>query len=89
MSPTVLLGLLLALIGAQITWLATPRRLGFPLVLGLAVAGMVVAEVAAPRLGAGGPALGAVHPLADIIGIALAEAIGTLVGWPRAPRRAA
>lgn len=89
MSPTLLLGLVLALVGAQATRVAAPRRFGYPVVLGLALAGVLVAELMAQWLHTGGPALGALHPLADTAGIIVAEVAGAVLHGPGEPRRAA
>jgi hypothetical protein len=82
LSPTLLLGAVLALVGAQVTRVAVPRRLGYPTVLGLAVAGVLLAELASQWAHAGGPALGALHPLADLAGIALLEGARALLHGP-------
>ncbi|MGO8686204.1 MAG: hypothetical protein ACLQT7_03325 [Candidatus Dormibacteria bacterium] len=86
MSPGLLLGLLFALIGAQVTRLVAPRRLGYPIALLLAAVGVVAGELAAAALHAGGPALGPVHPLADILGMAVMEVIGVTFRVPGARR---
>ena len=86
MSPGILLGVLLALIGAQVTRLVWPRRLGYLAALGLAVAGVVAGELAALELHGGGPPLGPLHPLADAAGIAVLEVVGALLRSPRRPR---
>jgi hypothetical protein len=82
MSPGVLLGVLFALIGAQLTRLVWPRRLGYLATLALAVAGVVAGELAALELHGGGPPLGPLHPLADAAGIAVLEVAGALLRSP-------
>jgi hypothetical protein len=83
-SPGIVLGVLLALIGAQITRLVWPRRLGYVAVLALAAVGVVGGELVALELHGGGPALGPLHPLADAAGIALLEIAGAVLRSPRA-----
>ena len=85
MSPGLLLGVLFALIGAQVTRLVAPRRLGYPVALALAAAGVVAGELAALGLHAGGPPLGPLHPLADALGIAVLEVVGATLSGPPAP----
>jgi len=89
MSPTLLLAAVLALIGAQVTRLAVPRRFGYAVALGLAVVGIVAAELVAHWWQAAGPALGPLHPLADLVGIAALEVIGAVVHGPGRARGAA
>jgi hypothetical protein len=83
MSPGILLGVVFALIGAQLTRLLWPRRLGYLAALALAVAGVVGGELVALELHAGGPPLGPLHPLADATGIAVLEVVGALLRAPR------
>jgi hypothetical protein len=86
MSPGILLGVLFALIGAQVARLVWPHRLGYLVALGLAVAGVVGAELVALELHGGGPPLGPLHPLADAGGIAVLEVVGALLRAPRSRR---
>ena len=79
MSPGLLIGVLFALIGAQVARLVAPRRLAYPVALALAAAGVVGGELAALGLHAGGPPLGPLHPLADAAGMAILEVAGALV----------
>jgi Co/Zn/Cd efflux system component len=78
-SPGLLLGILFALIGAQVTRVVVPRRLGYPVALALAAAGVVAGELVALSLHAGGPSLGPLHPLADAVGMVVLEVAGALV----------
>ena len=89
MSPALLVGLLLVLIGAQAAHAASPRRFGYPLALALAAIGVVAGELVALGLHGGGPALGSLHPLADAAGIAAAEVAGAILRGPRAHHRRA
>ena len=83
MSPGILLAVLFALIGAQLTRLVWPRRLGYLVALVLAAAGVVAGELVALELHGGGPPLGPLHPLADAAGIAALEVVGALLRSPR------
>jgi Co/Zn/Cd efflux system component len=78
-SPGLLIGVLFALIGAQVARLAAPRRLGYPVALALAAAGVVAGELVALGLHTGGPPLGPLHPLADAAGMVILEVAGALV----------
>lgn len=89
MSPALLLGLVLALIGAQLTRVVVPHRLGYLPALALAVAGVVAAELVARLLHSAGPSVGGLHPLADVVGIAALEVAGALLRGPGGPRQAA
>ena len=87
MSPGLLVGVLFALIGAQLTRVVAPRRLGYPVALVLAAAGVVAGELVAVGLHTGGPSLGPLHPLADAAGMLVLEVVGALVlGAPGARR---
>jgi len=77
-SPGLLVGALLVLIGAQLTGLVRPGR-PYLLALALAAAGFVAGELLAILSHAGGPLLGGLHPVADAAGIAVAEAAGALL----------
>ena len=83
MSPGILLGVVFALIGAQLTRLLWPRRFGYLVALALAVAGVVGGELVALEFHSGGPPLGPLHPLADAAGIAVLEVVGALLRAPR------
>jgi Co/Zn/Cd efflux system component len=88
-SPGLLLGVLFALIGAQVTRLVLPRRLGYPAALALAAAGVVAGELVVLGLHGGGPTLGPLHPLADAAGIVVLEVAGAMLRTPGARRRRA
>ncbi|MGD0833883.1 MAG: hypothetical protein ABSA40_05585 [Candidatus Dormibacteria bacterium] len=88
MSPGLALGVLFALIGAQVTRLLVPAS-GYLRSLGLAALGVIAGELAALGLGAGGPSLGPVHPVADALGMAVLEMVGAIVAGPRSHGRAA
>lgn len=84
MSPGLALGLLMVLIGAQVTRVASHGvRFAWALLLG--AAGFVLGELFAIATHVGGPLLAGLHPVADGAAIALAELGGALL----APRRRA
>jgi hypothetical protein len=76
-SPSLLLAILLVLIGAQAARVARPHHGAYPLLLALAALGVLGGELAALSLHAGGPPLGALHPIADAVGIGVCEGVGT------------
>ncbi len=82
MSPGIVLAVLIAAIGAQITRLLVPGRGSYLVALVCAAVGILAAELVALG-GHGGPSLGAVHPVADALGMALAEAGGLVLAAPR------
>jgi hypothetical protein len=87
MSPGVLLAVLIVAIAAQLTRLLVPGRGNLLLAIVCAAAGMLAAELLALG-GHGGPAAGAIHPVADAGCIAVAEVIGVVLASPRRlPRR--
>jgi hypothetical protein len=81
-SPGILLAALIAAIGAQLTRLLVPNRGNYIIAAVCAVAGLLAAELIA-LTGHGGPSLGSVHPVADVIGISAAEAAGLVLASPR------
>jgi hypothetical protein len=81
-SPGILLAVLIVAIGAQLTRLLVPRRGNYLIALACAALGLLAAELAALS-GHGGPALGTVHPAADVVGIVLLEAVGLVLAAPR------
>jgi hypothetical protein len=83
LSPGLGLAILVVLIGAQVTRLIAPRRGAYLLLLLLSAAGVAAGEGWASLTRLGGPALGALHPLPDLVGIAGLEVLGVLL----APRR--
>lgn len=82
MSPGIVLAILFVAIGAQLTRVLVPRRGNYPLAVACAAAGLLAAELLALE-GPGGPAVGAVHPVADAAGIAVVEAAGLVLAAPR------
>ncbi len=82
MSPGIVLAVLIAAIGAQLTRLLVPRRGNYVVALVCAAVGLLGAELVALG-GHGGPSLGTIHPVADVVGIAVAEVIGLVLAAPR------
>ena len=82
MSPGIVLAALIVAIGAQLTRLLAPRRASYLVALVCAASGLLGAELVALS-GRGGPALGTIHPAADVVGIIVAEAIGLVLATPR------
>ncbi|HEY8756352.1 MAG TPA: hypothetical protein VIN65_08410 [Candidatus Dormibacteraeota bacterium] len=82
MSPGIVLAVLIVAIGTQLTRLLVPRRGNYLVAMVCAVMGLLGAELVALS-GHGGPALGSVHPAADVVGIGIAEAIGVALTAPR------
>lgn len=81
MSPGIVLAILVVAIGAQATRVLAPGRGNYPLAIACAAMGLLAAELLALG-GHGGPAVGAVHPLADAGGIIAAEAVGLILVTP-------
>ncbi len=86
MSPGIVLAILIAAIGAQLTRLLIPGRGNYLVAAVSAALGLLGAELVALG-GHGGPSLGAVHPVADVIGITIAEVIGLVLAAPHRLRR--
>ena len=82
MSPGIVLAVLIAAIGAQLTRLLVPTRGNYPVALVCAAVGLLGAELVALG-GHGGPSLGTIHPIADVVGIVVAEVIGLVLAAPR------
>jgi hypothetical protein len=85
-SPGIALAVLITAIGAQLTRLLVPGRGSYLVALGCSALGLLGAEMVA-LTGHGGPALGTVHPVADVVGIALAEVAGMALAAPHRLRR--
>jgi hypothetical protein len=81
-SPGIVLAVLIALIGAQLTRLIVPGRGNYVVAILCAAVGLLGAELVALG-GHGGPSVGTVHPVADAVGIAVAEAGGLVLAAPR------
>jgi hypothetical protein len=81
-SPGIVLAVLIVAIGAQLTRLVVPGRGNYMIAVGCAAVGLLGAELIALG-GHGGPALGTVHPVADAIGVGVAEVAGLVLAAPR------
>lgn len=86
MTPSLGLGVLFVLIGAQVAHLVT-RRLPYLLALPLSAAGVLGAELVVAWARSGGPVVGVLHPAADALGVAVCETAGAALtgGRRRAP----
>jgi hypothetical protein len=85
-SPGLVVGILIVLIGAQTVRVVAPghNRLVWPVLL--AVAGFVAGELFAFATRVGGPLLAGLHPIADGVAIGIVEAGGAALGpFRRAP----
>jgi hypothetical protein len=82
-SPGLGLAILFVLIGTTLSTLVMPRRGSFPLALLLAAAGVVAGELVAIATRTGGPQLGALHPVADAVGVVLFEVTGAVLAPAR------
>ena len=83
MSPGLLLAILFVLIGTTVSALVMPRRGLLVLTLLLAAAGLVAGELVAIATKLGGPQLGALHPVADAVGVVLFEVTGAVLAPAR------
>lgn len=83
MSPGLVFGALLVLIGAQVVRLVSPSRARYVWLVLLAAAGFVAGEMFAIATRVGGPLLAGLHPVADAAAIALAEIGAALLAPPR------
>jgi hypothetical protein len=78
-SPGLGLAILFVLIGTTLSALVMPRRGSVLLAFVLAAAGVVAGELVAIAAHIGGPQLGALHPVADAVGIVLFEVAGAVL----------
>jgi hypothetical protein len=81
------LAVLLVLIATQISRFVVPPAVPYLVSLVLAVAGLLAGEVLAliPRFS--GPSLGVLHPVTDLITIAIGQLAASLLFGNRAPSR--
>jgi hypothetical protein len=82
-SPGLGLAILFVLIGTTVSALVMPRRNSILLALVLAAGGVVAGELVAIATHIGGPQLGALHPVADAIGVVLFEVSGAVLAPAR------
>jgi hypothetical protein len=81
-SPGIVLAVLIVAIGAQVTRLVVPGRGNYVIAVACAAVGLLGAELLALG-GHGGPSLGTVHPVADAVGVGVAEIVGLVLAAPR------
>jgi len=79
------LAALLVLIATQVTRLVVPGRGPYPWTLLLSSAGLIGGEIVAGSGYLASPAIGVVHPLADVLVIAVLQAGGAYVTAPENP----
>ena len=82
-SPGVLLALLVVLIATQVTRLIAPGRGAYLWTLALALLGLIVGELIAYSGHLQGPSLGVLHPIPDLLTMAIIETAGVFVTSPR------
>ncbi len=83
MSPGLGLAILFVLIGTTLSALVMPRRGSVLLAFVLAAAGVIAGEFVAIATKIGGPQLGALHPVADAVGVVLFEVAGAVLAPAR------
>lgn len=82
-SPGVVLAIVVVLIAAQIGYVVMPHRGAYRHRLILAVAGFLGAEVFAAVIHGGGPTLGVIHPVVDVVVMASLQAAAIFLVAPR------
>jgi hypothetical protein len=82
-SPGLGLAILFVLIGTTVSALVMPRRNSILLAFVLAAGGVVAGELVAIATHIGGPQLGALHPVADAVGVVLFEVSGAALAPAR------
>jgi hypothetical protein len=78
-SPGLILAVLLVLVSAQVVRLVLPGRGPYFWTLLLSAGGLVAGEVIAASGHLNAPALGVLHPLADVVVIAVLQAAGAII----------
>jgi hypothetical protein len=82
-SPGLGLAILFVLIGTTLYALVVPRRGSILLALVLAAGGVIAGELVAIATRIGGPELGALHPVADAVGVVIFEVTGAVLAPAR------
>ncbi|HXA27190.1 MAG TPA: hypothetical protein VN193_00430 [Candidatus Angelobacter sp.] len=82
-SPGLILAVLLVLVTAQVVRLALPGRGPYLWTLLLSAAGLVAGEVIAASGHLNAPSLGVLHPLADVVVIAVLQVAGAVIAGRR------
>jgi hypothetical protein len=78
MSPGIIVAVLVVLIAAQTARVVAPRRLGYLPALACAALGLLLGELVALS-GHGGPTVGVIHPVPDVVAIVALEAGAAIV----------
>lgn len=84
-SPGLVLAVFLVAVATQLTRVAIPERGPYVWTLLLSVAGLVGGELLAASGPLANPAVGVIHPLADLAVIAVLQAGGAVLVAPRGP----
>ena len=82
-SPGLILAVLLVLVTAQVVRLVVPGRGPYLWTFLLSAAGLVAGEVIAASGHLNVPTLGVLHPLADVVLIAVLQAAGAVIAGRR------
>jgi len=82
-SPGLILAVLLVLVTAQVVRLVVPGRGPYLWTFLLSAAGVVAGEVIAAGGHLNVPSLGVLHPLADVVAIAVLQAAGAVIAGRR------
>jgi len=85
LSPGLILALLIVLVTAQVVRLVLPGRGPYLWTFLLSAAGLIAGEVIAASGHLNAPALGVLHPVADLVVIALLQAAGAVIATRRSP----
>jgi hypothetical protein len=85
LSPGLILAVLLVLVTAQVVRLVLPGRGPYLWTFLLSAAGLIAGEVIAASGHLNAPALGVLHPLADLVAFALLQAAGVVIATRRSP----
>jgi hypothetical protein len=82
-SPGLILALLLVVVATQVVRLVLPGRGPYAWTLLLSAAGLVAGEVIAASGHLNAPSLGVLHPLADVVVIAVLQGAGAVIAGRR------
>jgi hypothetical protein len=82
-SPGLILAVLLVLVATQVVRLVLPGRGPYLWTLLLSSGGLIAGEVIAASGHLNAPSLGVLHPLADVVVIAVLQAAGAVIATRR------
>jgi hypothetical protein len=82
-SPGLILAVLVVLVTAQVVRLVVPGRGPYLWTFLLSAAGLVGGEVIAASGHLNVPAMGVLHPVADVVAIAVLQAVGVVIAGRR------